>query len=324
MNARRRIVAWLASLAMAIMLAPSIAGAEEMSYSALMSRIDALEEQLQQQHADFVAYEMGGAQKDDDGKGNGRGKGNGKGKGDDGCPSWYAGYEATVLRPYISSNNANALTPVPALGFDNNYGVGHRFILGRDNGNGVGVRMRYWVFNTGHDTVPPVATVNLDMDVLDLEATLSERLGNFDVLLSGGVRYGRVGFSLGIPEVYFEGTGPTVSIQATREVGNRGLYLVGNMRASLLIGEIRDPADLIGGSPVSAMADTVDDDLTTVLESQLGVGWSRETARGELHLRGLWETQFWMNDTFNDDVDGLGFNSNLGLSGVTIAAEFRR
>jgi len=88
----------------------------------------------------------------------------------------------------------------------------------------------------------------------------------------------------------------------------------------ILIGEIRDPADLIG-APVG-MLDTVDDDITTVLESQLGVGWSRVGSRGELHLRALWETQFWLNDTFADDA--LGFASNLGLGGVTIGAEFRR
>jgi len=315
MNAKQRIVAWLASLAMAILLAPSMAGAEELSYSALMSRIDALESQLHQQHADFVAYEMGGAQKDD-----GNGKGNGKGKGG-GTPSVYAGYEATVLRPYLSSNLANYLG---APGWDADYGVGHRFTIGRDGGNGVGGRIRYWTFNHGHELNPVGATtLNLDMDVVDLEATLQESLCNIDLLLSGGVRYGRAAFSLGLAETYFEGTGPTVSLQASRQVGSRGLSLIGNLRGSLLIGEIRDAGGLIAAPLIG---DTVDDEIATVLESQLGVGWVREMGMGELHVRALWETQFWLNDTFANDVvtPAGGAASNLALSGATLAVEFRR
>lgn len=308
MNARRTIIAWLASLAMAILLAPSIAGAEEMSYSALMSRIDALEQQLQQQHADFVSYEMGGAQKD-----NGDGKGNGKGKGG-GERSLYAGYEATVLRPYLSSN----YTP---NGYDDEYGVGHRFIIGGENANGVGVRMRYWMYNHGHNFEPPVpGTANIDMDVFDLEATLSETLCNTDLLLSGGIRYGRAGLSYGIPEIYFEGTGPTVSLQASRDVGSRGVYLIGNLRASLLIGEIHQPNGLVVPG-----RDLADDEIMTVLESQLGAGWSREAMCGEFHVRALWETQFWMNDTWANPPgapDGIG--TNLALSGATFAVEYRR
>ena len=303
MNAKRRIVAWLASLAVAILLAPSIAGAEEMSYSALMSRIDALEEQLHEQHADFVAYEMGGAQKDDgDGKGNGKGNG-GRGR------SVYFGYEATVLRPYISDR-------VPGRGFDNEYGVGHRLTLGGENDSGVGARVRYWFYDHGHDAIPPLAPglpgIHVGMDVFDLEATLSDSLCNWDILVSGGARYGRAQLSDGTANVYFEGTGPTVSLAAQREVGNRGLYLVGNFRASFLIGEIHETTvidGLIG-----------DDELTSVFESQLGVGWSRCMGRAMLDVRALWETQFWMNDTFNDDV---GFGSNLGLSGATLSAGVR-
>jgi hypothetical protein len=267
MNARRTIIAWLASLAMAILLAPSIAGAEEMSYSALMSRIDALEQQLQQQHADFVSYEMGGAQKDD-----GDGKGHGKGKGNDSCPSWYAGYEATVLRAYLSDNSA-ALAGQP--GYGESYGVGHRFTVGRDGGNGVGVRARYWMYNHGHNFLPGPDGITLDMDVLDLEATLQEEFCNFDILLSGGVRYGRVGFNpLGLGQLSFEGTGPTVSIQADREIGSRGIHLIGNVRASLLMGQITNPADVANRFQTIP---STHDDLTTVLESQLGIGWERET-----------------------------------------------
>ena len=193
------------------MLAPAVTRAEEMSYSALMSRIDALEQQLQEQHADFVAYEMAGTQNDKDDKGPG------KGKFQMGPRSIYIGWEATVLRPYISSNAAVALG---SPGFGNEYGIGNRFTIGTQKENGVGGRFRYWVYNHGHAFAPPGATtLNLDLDVVDSEVTLSETLGNYDIMLSGGTRYGRVGISIGAPELYFEGYGPTGAIEASRDTG---------------------------------------------------------------------------------------------------------
>jgi hypothetical protein len=280
---------------LAILMSGSIVVGEELvSYTDLVDRLETLE------------YELAAFQKD------GKGDGCIKCDYDDccGCPTTYASYEMTVLRPYISNITAPG-------GFDNEYGVGHRFIIGRDNGHGLGVRLRYWMYNHGHALVPPAPmTLNIDMDAVDLEATLKGEFCSWDLTLAGGIRYGRSDFSFGPSSLIFEGTGPTVSLEAARDVGGRGLYLVGNFRASMLIGEIDNPAG-VGGAPL-----VIDDELDLILENQLGVGYAREMGRAELHVRALWETQFWMNDTIQDPA-GIGFGSHLGLSGATFAVEAR-
>jgi len=288
----------LAASAVFVLTSPSSALAEY-GTTELLQRVEALEAELAQQRADFVSYDMGGTQQH-----------NGKGKGCDDCRSRtvYAAYELAVLRPYVS----DALS---GPGFDNDYGIGHRFIVGAQNDSGVGARVRYLMFNTGHGTVPPLGpgSLGIDLDVADLEVTLAEQMSNWDLMVSGGVRYGRLGFQFDDPaELSFEGTGPTVALEAVRDIGCRGLHLVGNFRASLLMGEIHDQTDVTVGA---------DDEIMTVLESQLGVGWTREMGRAALDLHAVWETQFWLNDTFADDF--LGFGSNFALSGAVISAQVR-
>jgi hypothetical protein len=101
-------------------------------------------------------------------------------------------------------------------------------------------------------------------------------------------------------------------VEANRAVDCRGLHLVGNFRASMLIGEIHSDFTVI----------EADDEIMTALENQLGMGWTRELGRFEIDLRAVWETQFWLNDTFADDI--FGFGSNFALSGFVIGAEIRR
>ena len=139
-------------------------------------------------------------------------------------------------------------------------------------------------------------------------------------MVSGGVRYGRMGLNLGTlgiglgnGELAFEGVGPTVSLEATRAFGDRNLYLIGNARTSLLFGDWNDYP--------FAFALSIDDELTTVFESQLGVGYTCDLRCGTLTLRTVWETQFWMNDTIADDFNGFG--SNLGFAGPTSTFELK-
>src|SRR5690606_2621950 len=89
-------------------------------------------------------------------------------------PAWYAGYEITFLRAHISDNQL-------ADGWDEEYGAGNRFILGYDHGNGVGGRLRYWMFNHGLDSADGFDTVGIDMDVADAEVTLQNRLASWDL-----------------------------------------------------------------------------------------------------------------------------------------------
>ena len=248
----------------------------------------------------------------------------------------YVGYELTVLRPYISSANSRS-------SYGEGYGAGQRIVVGYQNCCGFGVRGRLWMFNHGVDMLAPQRpqedsdsptsqprqrSLVLDMDAFDVEATLHERLRKWDLTLAGGVRYGRLGYGQGRRETFFEGVGPTVALEAQYDVGSRGLYLVGNGRASVLFGDIyglsggggdliRAPQDIIMGPG----GNVITGETTCILENQLGIGWEKECGRGVLDLRCVWETQFWMNDTFADDANGIG--SNFAFNGLTFASELR-
>ena len=193
--------------ALALLLSGSITTAQAQDikfvsltdFASLQNRIDELEGRL-------ASYDnLGdGAQKYDDVCGSCQ-----KGKGNCGCgPSWYAGYEMTVLQTYINDQ-------VSGPGYDDAYGVGHRFIVGRDGGAGMGLRARYWMFNHGKDGLGALAgeAIRFDVDVLDIEATLNEQMCNWDVMVSGGIRYGRFEFmdvNSGAVGTY-EGLGPNAT-----------------------------------------------------------------------------------------------------------------
>ncbi len=238
---------------------------------------------------------------------------------------FYVGYELTALRPYLSNAGSTGGFAFPGpVGFDDDYGFGHRFVVGYDGGSGLGARFRYWFYNHGHDFVasPPAAaavagSVGIDLDVLDLELTLDEQLRNWNLMLSGGFRYGRAGLSglnPGGSELFFEGVGPTVAIEARRKFGDRGLHLIGNFRVALLYGDWNNY--LNGATPAK-----VEDEITTVFENQLGVGFTRDLGFATVTLRTVWETQFWLNDTLADESNGIG--SNLTFAGPTSSVELR-
>lgn len=299
MKTKRILAASFASLAAILLVGPAIVSAEALSYSELTSRLTALESELRSQRMDFASYSGGGAEQTN-------GKDCGKSYWDDGCPAWYAGYEITFLKPYISDNEF-------AGSFGDGYGTGHRFVLGYDDGNGLGARLRYWMYNHNHNTAAGAPFVHIDMDVLDAEVTLQERMRNWDLMVSGGVRYARAAFDfLGTGDLYFEGVGPTVALEATRGIGSRGLYLIGNFRGSMLYGNIGGPA---------AGFQAAHDETALVFENQLGVGWSRDYGRGVLNVRGVWESQYWSNHSLGDDV--FGFSSALAFAGPTASVEFR-
>ena len=67
---------------------------------------------------------------------------------------------------------------------------------------------------------------------------------------------------------------------------------------------------------------SIEDEIMTVAENQLGIAWTRSlTTVFQLEVRGAWETQFWMNSTLSNDTYGIG--SNLALTGPTLAVELR-
>jgi hypothetical protein len=304
-HAMKNGLAVLVGFAALLRVAPPMTQAEDISNADLLARIEQLEAQIEQR-AEFASHSEGGEETVYQAELYEASPAAG------GCSTsnWYAGYELTILRPWVS--NAFEFGD----GLSDEYGYGHRFTLGCDNCTGVGIRMRYWFYNHGHDVESPTKgpdTLSFDMDVADLEMTLRGEFCYWDLMVSGGVRYGRLAIGW-IPfesHTYFEGFGPTVALEARRQAPCRGLYLVGNLRSSMLMGRIANP-DFLLLTPTE-----IEDEITLVLENQLGVGWTR----GVVNLRAVWETQFWLNDTYADDF--FGFGTNFTFTGLALQAEVR-
>ena len=148
------LAACSASLAACLLIGPTVVQAEDLSYSELAARLTALESELQTQRTDFASHSSGGGPEQFGCKDCS------KTACDCGGPAWYAGYEVTFLKPYVSDN-------VFAPGWGDDYGTGHRFVIGYDNGSGLGARVRYWMYNHNHQDATGAPALNIDMDVLD-------------------------------------------------------------------------------------------------------------------------------------------------------------
>lgn len=231
--------------------------------------------------------------------------------------------EASFLRPYLSGALSSA-TSTGGKWLDPSYGTATRLKFGYVNDSGLGFRAQYFSFNHGNDLAGTFGggSVGLKMNVVDAEVTLKNNFRNWDLGVSGGVRYGYLGINgdgvvIFPGQLTFEGIGATASVDASRKLGNSGLTLFGSLRGSFLLGEIHN------GQPVRGLSyGSVEDEIAQVIDHQMGVAWLLPTnTKAQLQVKAAWETQFWLNDTIADDVFGIG--SNLALSGPSVALEVR-
>jgi len=235
----------------------------------------------------------------------------------------FGSVEVSFLRPYLSGSRSSA-SATGGKWVDPTYATGLRYALGYENDSGVGVRARYF----GLDDSIPLAqrfgggSVGLDVESIDVEATFRKTRGDWDAGVSGGVRYGNLeytgdGIVIFPGELSFEGFGPTISVDGRRSIGDTSFSVFGNLRGSLLMGELGNTQPVRGLS-----AGSVEDEIMHVIENQIGVSWLLTDGNGpQLEVRAAWETQFWLNNTIADDVYGIG--SNLALSGPAISVELR-
>ncbi len=224
----------------------------------------------------------------------------------------YAAADLTFLRPYVGGEALRSiLTPSPGPGgLEAEYPFAPRIIIGYEGARGLGIRARYWFFDQDFALEGVAPTFGIDMDVLDLEATIRQDFGSWDLQFAGGVRYGREEMSYNGDQICFEGTGLTVAAEVMRPVYNSNWSLLGNFRGSLLYGETRDTGILWVGPSAN--------EIMQVWEMQLGVEYAREMSAGEVAIQFLWEVQYWENAPI------AVYMSDLGFSGPTLKVEFRR
>lgn len=238
---------------------------------------------------------------------------------------WYGGAEATILQPFMSgAPSVFNVGPVSGSLIQQQFLTGVRYQVGWANEAGLGIRGRYWSYYNFFDQAEPYAPAELgiDLQTADLEATFTQRIWNFDTLLSAGARYGKLGYmnnaSVGVLPIFgvgsatFEGVGPTVALEGRRRLGGSAFSLYGNVRGSALFGTIANKL-LFTSMPRS----NITGEVMGIAENQLGITWDWVASNGlVIEARAVWETQYWMNNTLSDDVYGIG--TNLGLIGPTI------
>jgi hypothetical protein len=196
-------------------------------------------------------------------------------------------------------------------------------------GDGLGVRMRWWMFdqNTGDTfTVADNAIVlsaaplgeavfagpgeafsissGLDLDVWDVELTQPLVLGLWEMLVSGGFRYAHLSQNfLAVAEKdggssttsghNFNGAGPTLALDARRMIGDSGLGLYTTTRGSLLWGKARQAVVEIEADEVEAFNFLSEDALLPVCEIEAGIQYSVPLGLAQFFLQTGVVAQVW-------------------------------
>lgn len=236
-----------------------------------------------------------------------------------GCATNYAGFEIAALRAYVGGISGS-IQPLGLAGnvtstFD--FKVASRFYVGRERGDGLGVRLTYFQFDHTSGASEIGAVTGLDVQSLDLEATSRTKFCGSDILLSGGFRYGKLRQdytiqNLGSLGFDSEGGGMTIGAQLNRRLGSSRWNLAVGGRASILL---TDNSLTIPG----VFAVTGEDSTMKVWEMKFGVNRSHQLSCGvrtifEVNL----ETQNWdaapIAGLIGNDISLYGPTVRLGLN----------
>lgn len=195
----------------------------------------------------------------------------------------YGGVEIVALKVFQSEGNYG----------NNDYQPGARLWVGAQRSDGLGLRFRVFDYtqSIGGDTV--------DIENYDLELTDAFTLGNWNGIVSGGLRYTEFQDDFGSVSTY--ATGLTVGIQANRQLNDR-LSIFASVQESLMYG--------------NDVGNTADDVVFSITEVQLGVQADRCLNSGAtMFVRTGVEGQFYSAASdFDSEALGLfGFFATLGV-----------
>lgn len=202
--------------------------------------------------------------------------------------------------------------------------VSSRYSLGVANEEGLGMRMRYWLFD--HDS-PPATTGGVSVQqavkaqTLDFETTQTTELCHWQMEWFGGMRYANQEYNLAFSpgggavgglELKFEGVGPTLGMNTLRPIGNGRVSLYGGLRGSLIFGDTRAAGT---GAAIGLLGAgiRVDEHVMQIWDLNMGIQYGH----GPLFARLGYEAQVWDS--------GLPIvNFDVGYSGPTVAIGFIR
>jgi hypothetical protein len=189
---------------------------------------------------------------------------------------------------------------------DENHDLSPRFIVGYENCNGLGGRVRYWLYDHATGIEDTDDAIAFDMNVIDIEATQRYQGCRSDVVLAGGVRFGSWESTDDDDDTVdndFIGLTMAADMRSQFARGcNSELNLVGGGRMSLLGGdwEGNDGHDFI---------DTDRDDNIFVWELYAGVEYGVCYYNSYLFTRLAYEIQMWHSAIVDksNNLDTLGF-----------------
>lgn len=228
-----------------------------------------------------------------------------------GCGGYFAGAELTVLKPHTG---ALAIPIVGAALPEHDWGAGGRYWLGRRDGEGLGVRARFWHFDESSD-LGGGDEIGFEAKTLDAELTQLMAFCGFELDFSVGFRWGEFTNTFtpaGFVED-FDGYGTTVSLFGHRALCGTQLAVVGGARASLLYG---DHGVQVLGFPVN-----ITNEVLPVWEIQAGIERQSVLSNGaNVFVRLMVESQLWESPPA---LLGLG-DQNFGLFGLGLSVGITR
>ena len=277
-----------ASVLVAVLPLLALAGngvAEETDFSDLEHRLAVLESQLSDQQSLLLASHCAsdvGCSSDLCGSGCCCGTQGGQ---------WSAEVQFSFLRSHIVETATTK--------FAEEFELAPRFILGYENSQGQGARVRYWHY--GHyvdNNLNPGNGIRTQLDVVDLEATSRFSGCRTDVVLSGGVRFGHFEFTEFNPIPLTEDLlGLTAAVEAESLICcncNRDWSFVYGGRLSILAGDLQQQTIF-----------EIRDDNWRVYEIHAGAEYGCCRCGYDMYCRFMFEVQNWHLDSFN--VDSIGF-----------------
>ncbi|MEP3478801.1 MAG: Lpg1974 family pore-forming outer membrane protein [Fuerstiella sp.] len=241
------------------------------------------------------------------------------------APLFSGGVEIPFLRARISgAAPVFNVSPGAQRLVDPNYDPTIRYVAELRPEKSFGIRGRYFKFDhtTGFDPPFQPAALDIALDTADFEFVFHHDASRWNFDFSAGVEYSRLQYAadvatavIGAGSATFEGVGPVFGINAEHQLGQTTISFFGSARAAFLMGTIKNEALLINMPRAE-----IKDEMAQVYQNQLGIIWEPDLFdRVGIAVKGAWETQFWLNQTFSDDSFGLG--SNLSLTGPVVSAE---
>jgi hypothetical protein len=218
-----------------------------------------------------------------------------------------ADVELMALRTHFSED------PLGKLG--EKYELSERMIVGMENENGIGGRVRYWTYDRTTPNLQGGSSLRADFDVIDFEGTTRFGTQNFDLMLSGGVRWADIKIDIDRGRCRNDMPGASFGLDLRgiicRDCHNGLVWRsVSGARLSVFGGDWELSRGLIG---------SMRDDNIMVTEIYGGVECTHCCHGHDLYARLVFETQNWRSDALGEStgIDSIGFvgpGLNLGLN----------